>query len=50
MGLFEQYPILLVVVIIGVIEGWSGLKSLLKRLYRHRLTSGRRDEAGVVGR
>ncbi len=42
MGLFEQYPILLVVLIIGVIEGWSALKNAVRRLYSRRTRTGSR--------
>lgn len=38
MGLFEQYPILLVVLIVVVVEGWSALKAIVRRLYDHRAT------------
>ena len=36
MGLFEQYPILLVVLIIGVVEGWSAVKAFLRRYHNRR--------------
>ena len=42
MGLFEQYPILLVVLVIGVIEGWSALKTAVRRLYGRRTRTGSR--------
>jgi cell division protein FtsX len=36
MGVFEQYPILLIVLIIGVLEGWTAVKTLLRRYYGRR--------------
>lgn len=36
MGVFEQYPILLVVLIIGVTEAWAAVKALLRRHYGRR--------------
>jgi hypothetical protein len=36
MGLFEQYPWLLVPIIIVTVEGWSALKLLVRGLMRQR--------------
>jgi hypothetical protein len=34
MGLFEQYPWLLVPIIIATVEGWSALKTLVREVRR----------------
>jgi hypothetical protein len=36
MGLFEEYPWLLVPLIIVTVEGWLGLKGLIKEALRRR--------------
>ena len=36
MGLFEQYPWLLVPIIVITVEGWSALKLFVKELIRQR--------------
>lgn len=36
MGLFEQYPWLLVPIIILTVEGWQALKQLVKEMVRRR--------------
>jgi hypothetical protein len=35
-GLFEEYPWLLVPIIILTVEGWNGLKVVVKELLRRR--------------
>jgi len=49
MGVFEQYPILLILLIVGVIEGWSALKTIIRRLNVHRAIAERGDHAGKSG-
>ena len=36
MGLFEQYPWLLVPIIVITVEGWSALKLFVKGMIRQR--------------
>jgi hypothetical protein len=36
MGLFEQYPWLLVPIIVITVEGWSALKLVVKEMIRQR--------------
>ena len=36
MGLFEQYPWLLVPIIIVTVEGWSAFKALVREVLRRR--------------
>jgi hypothetical protein len=43
MGLFEQYPWLLVPIIVITVEGWSALKHIVKGMIRQR--RGNRDVA-----
>ena len=41
MGLFEQYPWLLVPIIIATVEGWNAVKLLMKEgLKRRRASRG----------
>jgi hypothetical protein len=37
MGLFEQYPWLLIPLIVGTVEAWNGLKRLLRRKTNNNL-------------
>lgn len=43
MGLFEQYPWLLIPIIIATVEGWLTLKSLVREGYK-RFRAGRATE------
>jgi hypothetical protein len=43
MGLFEQYPWLLVPIIVITVEGWSALKLFVKEMIRQRRSN--RDAA-----
>ena len=43
MGLFEQYPWLLIPIIIATVEGWLTLKSLAREGFR-RLRGAREQE------
>jgi hypothetical protein len=35
-GLFEQYPLLLIPIIILTVEGWHALKMAIKTVFRQR--------------
>jgi hypothetical protein len=43
MGLFEQYPWLLVPIIVITVEGWSALKLFVREMIRQRRSN--RDAA-----
>lgn len=42
MGLFEEYPWLLVPFVIATIEGWAALKALVRRAEQRRRTAALR--------
>jgi hypothetical protein len=36
MGIFEQYPILVVVLIVGTVEAWEGVKRIVRKNIKER--------------